>query len=146
MCTNFAAGAKAKKCKGAAPYKVGRFCVKVSTFDGTGNLALIVPTRSSTGKITGRGVRVGLRGPFTQTCSDGSPGTPAAFNSFGSPIAKLAGATFAGKLTNNGATTELRGRYTAANKVLVELYRRTFPSATGATCTVEARNVTFTGK
>lgn len=140
------AGAKAKKCKGATPYKVGKFCVKVSTFDGTGNLALIVPTRNARGKITGQGVRVGLKGPFTQTCSDGSPSTQVAFNSLGSPIAALTGAKFAGKVTSGGATTELRGRFTAANKVLVELYRRTFPNPAGATCTAEARNVSFTGK
>lgn len=140
------AGAKAKTCKGATPFKVGKFCAKQSTYDGTGNVALILPIRNSRGKITGRGVRIGLKTPIKQTCTDGSSTTLPGVNGLVSPIAPLSGAKFSVTATAGQTKREIRGRYIAFNKVLVELYRQTFPNVTGATCTAEAKNVSFTGK
>ena len=140
------AGAKAKKCKGATPYKVGKFCVKQSTYDGTGNVALLVPVRNSRGKITGPGVRIGLHTPIKQTCTDGTSTTLQGINALVSPIAPLKGASFSVTATAGGTKREIRGHYTAKNKVLVELYRQTFPNAAGGACTTEATTVSFTGK
>ena len=141
------AGAKAKKCPSSKPYKVGKFCVKQSTFDGTGNVALILPVRGATGRITGQGVRIGLHAKATETCSDGTSRELAGVNSLVSPIAALKGTAFkASSALPGGTTREVRGHFTAANKVLVELYHQSYTSATGATCTAEWRNVTITGR
>jgi len=143
------AGAKAKKCPSSKPYKVGRFCVKVSTFDGTGNVALIVPTRNAkTGRISGQGVRIGLHATTTETCTDGTSRQLGGVGSLASPIVPLKGAAFGGSTpaVAGGTTREVRGHFTAANKVLVELYRQSYTSVSGATCTAEWRNVTIKGK
>jgi hypothetical protein len=143
------AGAKAQKCPSSKPYKVGRFCVKQSTFDGTGNVALILPTRNSkTGRITGQGVRIGLRATTTETCTDGTSQQLGGVGSLVSPVVPLKGAAFSGSapVVSGGTTREVRGHFTAANKVLVELYRQSYTSVSGATCTAEWRNVTIKGK
>ena len=141
------AGAKAKKCPSSKPYKVGRYCVKMSTFDGKGNVALIVPVRNAAGRISGQGVRIGLRAPTTATCTDGTSQEYGGVSSLASPILPLKGTAFSGSSTVAGAAArEVRGHFTASNKVLVELYRQVNTSTTGATCTAEWRNVTITGK
>jgi hypothetical protein len=142
------AGAKAKKCPSSKPYKVGKLCVKVSTFDGKGNVALIVPIRGRTGRITGQGVRIGLRATTTETCTDGTSRQLGGVGSLASPIVPLKGTAFRGSTpaVAGGTTREVRGHFTASNKVLVELYHQSYTSMTGATCTAEWRNVTITGK
>lgn len=138
-----AAGAK-KTCKNPTPVKVGNLCVKQSTFDGKGNYALLVPVRER-GKPPKPGVRVQLRGSFERTCSDGTK-EPSGFPGLASPIAALSGKRFSAKITDGPTSRELRGRFTASNKVLIELYRKVEQNAAGALCTTEVRNVTITGK
>ena len=142
------AGAKAKKCPSAKPFKVGKFCVKQSTFDGKGNVALILPVRDArTRRITGQGVRIGLRAKTMETCTDGTSRELPGVSSLASPVALLKGAAFSVSAAVAGSTTrEVRGHFTASNKALVELYRQSYTSASGATCTAEWRKVTITGK
>ena len=125
--------------------KAGAFCVKQSTYDGTGNAAVIVPIRTP-GKPIVKGVRIGLREQVQETCTDGTSTMLSGYYGLASPLAPLKGAKFSIKAVSGGTTREIRGRYTASNKVLIELYRQSYTSASGATCTSEAKNVSFKGK